>query len=141
MTAYGLELEATIVALARWGAKSLGDPRPDEIFTIASLVTAMRTAFRANAARGLTAGFELRVGPMVVGIRIARGALTVAEGALPKPDLVIRSGPEITTVLAGEVRADEALTSGLMTAEGNVRLLARFVDIFKIDPMPSEIPA
>ncbi len=141
LTAYGLELEEAVVALARWGAKSLGAPRPDEIVTVDSLVTSLRTTYRPKAARGLSASFELRVGPMVVGVRIARGTIAVAEGALPKPDLVIRSGPEITALMTGEVKPEDAVRRGLLTIEGNARLLARFAEIFHIDPMPSAIPA
>ncbi|HEV2741357.1 MAG TPA: winged helix-turn-helix transcriptional regulator [Candidatus Elarobacter sp.] len=38
LTEYGLELEGVVVELGRWGAKNLGDPRPDETITINSLM-------------------------------------------------------------------------------------------------------
>src|ERR1700736_888902 len=46
LTEYGAELEDTVVHLGRWGAKSLGDPRCEEIITADSLVMAMRSTFR-----------------------------------------------------------------------------------------------
>ena len=56
LTAYGRELEPVVVELGRWGAKSLGDPRPDETITVDSLITALRTTFtprrRADFAPG-----------------------------------------------------------------------------------------
>src|SRR5260370_26666517 len=50
LTDYGKELEDVVVRLGRWGAKSLGEPRREEIITADSLVMAMRSTFRPDAA-------------------------------------------------------------------------------------------
>lgn len=132
LTEYGRELEAVVLELGRWGAKSLGEPQPGEIVTVESLITAMRTTFQPQAARNLRCSYELRFGDIVLHMRIDDGRVDVAAGALPGADLVIEAGPVIKALMAGEVTADEAVACGSVRLTGDVRLLARFVELFRI---------
>src|SRR5262249_26343166 len=50
LTEAGAGLEAPVVALGRWGARRLGDPRPGETVTEDSIAAALRTTFRPEAA-------------------------------------------------------------------------------------------
>jgi hypothetical protein len=65
--------------LGRWGARSLGEPRPD------ALIMAMRTTFHTDAARGLTTGYELHLGEIILHIRIDNGDLQVGPGPSRTP--------------------------------------------------------
>ncbi len=137
LTAYGLELEAVVVALGRWGAKALGEPRPGETMTLDSLITAFRATFHPEAARGLRAGFELRVGSHMLHARVDDGRLKVAAGALPGADLAIEAGPGIRALMAGELSPADALKNGAVHVTGKRELLTRFAQIFRIEPMPA----
>jgi hypothetical protein len=137
LTEYGRQLEDTVLALGRWGARSLADPRPDEIVTTDSLIMAVRTTFGTEAASGLHAGFELRLGEIVVGVRIDDGVLQVAEGPLPDADLVIDTGPVLRALLAGQITPEELTAGGYARLRGNTDLLARFVEVFRIAPAPA----
>jgi alkyl sulfatase BDS1-like metallo-beta-lactamase superfamily hydrolase len=132
LTGYGADLEDAVVALSRWGARSLGEPGPDEIATAASMVMAMRTTFRAEAARGVEVGFELRMGEVVVRLRVDDGTLDAAEGALPDADLVIETGPAISALMAGEISPADAIADGVVRLTGDPQLLTRFVEVFRI---------
>jgi DNA-binding HxlR family transcriptional regulator/putative sterol carrier protein len=136
LTEHGMELQSVVFALGRWGAKLLGVPRPDEVVTVDSLITALRTTFRPQAARGFRAGYELRFGEIVIHARITNGKVEVAEGPLPDPDLVIEAGPAIKALMAGETSPAAAIESGSVRLTGNPDLLTRFVAIFHIEPMP-----
>jgi DNA-binding HxlR family transcriptional regulator len=136
LTEYGMELEAVVIELGRWGAKNLGDPRPDETITVDSLITALRTTFHPEAARGFRAGYELRVGEMVLHARVDDGRVQVAEGSLPDADLAIAAGPGIRALMAGEVSPADAIENGIVRVAGDSKLLARFAEIFRIEPMP-----
>jgi DNA-binding HxlR family transcriptional regulator len=136
LTAYGLELEPVVTELGRWGAKNLGDPRPDETITVDSMITALRTTFHPHAARGLRAGFELRLGEIVLHARVAGGRVAVAEGPLPGADLSIAAGPGIRALMAGELEAADALAHGVVQITGDPALLTRFAEIFRIEAMP-----
>ncbi len=136
MTPYGAELEPVVAALGRWGAKNLGDPRPDETVTADSLVTALRTTFRPDAARGVHATFALRVGPIALHARVDDGAVVVTQGVPANADVTIDAGPGIRAVMAGELTAAAAVEHGVAQVSGDGRLFERFGDIFRIDPMP-----
>jgi DNA-binding HxlR family transcriptional regulator len=137
LTEYGLELEDIVVQLGRWGAKSLGEPRPGEIVTVDSLVMAMRSTFRREAALELHAGYELHFGDIVIHARIDDGSLEAGEGPLPEPDLIIETGPALKALMAGEMSPAEALQNGAVHVTGDVRLLDRFVEIFRIGTIPA----
>ena len=137
LTPYGLELETVVIGLGRWGAKALGEPREDETITVDALLTALRTTFHPEAARGVRAGFELRVGETVLHARVDDGRLAVAPGALPDADLAIDAGPGIRALMAGELNPADAVANGTVHLTGNAALLTRFAEIFRIEPMPA----
>jgi DNA-binding HxlR family transcriptional regulator len=132
LTEHGGDLEDAVLALGRWGARSLGYPRPGEIITVDSVIMAMRTTFRPDAAKDLRASYELRLGDVILNLQIEDGSLRVAEGSLPEADLVIEAGPAIKTLMAREVSPAEAIANGLVRLTGNAELLGRFVEIFRI---------
>jgi len=136
LTPYGAELEDVVVRLGRWGAKRLGDPRPDETITADSVIMAFRTTFRPDAARKLNATFELRFGELVLHLRVRNGKLDVAEGPLPGADLVVETGPAIKELMSGETTPADAIASGAVRITGDPALLDRFVEIFRIAPPP-----
>jgi DNA-binding HxlR family transcriptional regulator len=136
LTKYGAELEEIVVRLGRWGAKSLGDPSPGEIVTADSMVMAMRSTFRPEAARRISATFELRMGPVTINVAVKNATVRAAQGALPGADLIIEAGPGIRALMAGEVTADEAIRKHIVRVKGDKQLLARFAEMFRIDPKP-----
>ncbi|HEY6357469.1 MAG TPA: winged helix-turn-helix transcriptional regulator, partial [Vicinamibacterales bacterium] len=136
LTPYGMELERTVVELGRWGAKSLGEPRREEIVTADSLIMAMRSTFRRESARGTRASYEFRFGEIVINVRIDGAKLKVAGGPLPGADLIVEAGPGIKALMTGELSAQEAIANGTVRVTGDPALLTRFAQLFRIDPMP-----
>jgi DNA-binding HxlR family transcriptional regulator len=137
LTEYGLDLEPVVVELGRWGAKNLGDPRPDETITLDSLITALRTTFHPDAARKFRAGYELRVGEIVLHARVDDGRVEVGAGPLAGAGLIIDAGPGIRALMAGELSPADAVANGTVKLTGNSKLLKRFAEIFRIEPMPA----
>ena len=132
LTNYGRELESTVDSLGRWGAKALGEPRPDEVVTRDAMMTAMRASFQPAAARGVRATYELRLGAIVLHLRIASRSLTVGAGPLPDADLLIESGPAIKRLLSGELSPNDAIAQGLVKVTGDPALLELFSRMFRI---------
>ena len=141
LTDYGRELEDVVLRLGLWGARSLGRPRPDDVVTADSLIMALRTTYVPDAAGGLHVGYELRIGDVVVHARIDDGALEVARGPLPDPDMVLETGAELRALLAREIGPSEAVAGGSVRLTGDPNLLERFVEVFHIPPPPSAISA
>ncbi|MQA08602.1 MAG: transcriptional regulator [Pseudonocardiaceae bacterium] len=132
LTDYGNELEDIVLALGRWGARTLGEPGADDIVTADALIMAMRSTFRPEAARDMTASYELRVGDVVIHVRVDDGDLEVAEGGLPDAGLVIETGPAIKALMAGELGPEQAIADGQVALTGPADLLHRFVQTFRI---------
>ena len=141
LTAYGSALEEIVLRLGRWGAQSLGEAGPAEIVTVDSLIMALRSTFRPEAARGLRASYELRLGAIVIHARVDDGKLEAGEGALPGADLVIETGPALKALMAGEISPAEAVANGAVRLTGSPDLLTRFVEVFHIPPRPLPLPA
>ena len=137
LTEYGHDLEEAVTALGRWGARSLGEPGEDEIVTTDSLVMALRSTFRPEAAPGFRGSFELRLGDVVVHARVDRERLDVAAGGLLGADLVIETGPVLPALMAGELAPAAALAGGDVRLAGDARLLDRFVELFRIGSGPT----
>jgi DNA-binding HxlR family transcriptional regulator len=132
LTDAGAALEDAVLALGRWGAQHLGEPRPDETVTEDSIAMALRTTFRPEAAGKAKLSYLLRLGDVEVHARISGGAIAVGRGAIPKPDLIIETGPALRLLMAHEVSAAEAIKKRLVKITGDPKLLDRFVKIFRI---------
>jgi DNA-binding HxlR family transcriptional regulator len=135
LTEYGRELDEILLRLGLWGARALGEPRTGDVVTAAALVVALRASFRPESARRLRAGYELRVGPVVVNARIAGGRVEAAEGPLPGADVVLETDQALRRVLNGELTMDEALAAGRIRATGDPVLVERFAELFRL-PAP-----
>jgi DNA-binding HxlR family transcriptional regulator len=141
LTEYGQELEEVVLRLGLWGARSLGEPRPEDVVTTDSLILALRATFRPEAAGELQATYQLDFGDIVVHASIDHGTLVAGEGALPEADLVIEAQAAFRPLLAGELSPAEAIGNGGVRLTGDSELLTRFVEVFRIPPTPSAVPA
>jgi DNA-binding HxlR family transcriptional regulator/putative sterol carrier protein len=140
LTEYGRELEDVVLRLGLWGAKSLGEPRPDDVLNVDSLLLALRATFQPEAARGLRASYELRLGEIVVHARVERGELEVGAGPLPDADLALETDLTIRALMTGELSPREAVKTGRVRLSGKRSLLERFVEVFHI-PRPEPAAA
>jgi DNA-binding HxlR family transcriptional regulator/putative sterol carrier protein len=131
LTEYGHELEPILMALGRWGAKSMGDLPPD-VATRSRWLAAAMLAFHDERQRvRQPSTWELRLtdGPFTVH---ARGAsLTVAAGAPEDADIVVTaSDTDLHRLLTNQFTASEALASGAITLDGDASTLQGLLDLF-----------
>jgi DNA-binding HxlR family transcriptional regulator len=141
LTEYGRELEDIVLRLGLWGAKTMPEARPDDIVTLDTLLLALRCTFQPEAARDVRAGYELRLGEIVVHARVDHGDLDVGEGPLPDADLVLETDLSLHPLLTGELSPAKALESGRVRITGSRKQFTRFVEIFQIPPVPVAVPA
>jgi DNA-binding HxlR family transcriptional regulator len=144
LTEYGRELEPIVLALGRWGFRSMGEPKADDIVTADSLTMALRTAFRPQPA-AVPLDFQIRVGAVELRARVSDGELKIVQvapsappvgGSLPggEPDLRFATGPHIRHLIAGTLTAAEAVQQSVVTIlKGDLALLQRFTELFRID--------
>jgi len=131
LTAYGRELEPVLLALGRWGTKSMGRLPADVTSRSRWLVAAM-LAFhdgRRRVPRATT--WELRLTDGVFTVRSVGKGLTVLAGAADHPDLVITVEDEdLHRLLTHRIDPAEAVAVGLVTLHGDPTAFARLIDLF-----------
>ena len=144
LTEYGRDLEPLVLALGRWGFRSMGEPKADDIITADSLTMALRTAFTPGAA-SVSLDFQIQVGVIELRAQVSDGGLKVVQitppaspvgGSLPsgEPDLRFATGPGIRHLIAGTLTPAEAVEQGVVTIlKGNLKLLGGFTELFRIE--------
>ncbi len=138
LTPDGADLDDAVLALGRWGARRLADPRPGEVVTPESLVVALRTTFQPHAATGLTATWELHAtDDVVLHAVVDHGRLRADVGRSPEPpDLVVAGTaagpPPLKALMSAELTAEEAISRGAVRLTGRADLLSTFADTFRI---------
>jgi DNA-binding HxlR family transcriptional regulator/putative sterol carrier protein len=141
LTEFGQELEDVVLRLGLWGARTLGEPRPEDTVNTDSMMLALRATFRPEAARGLRASYELRLGEIVFHARVDKGSLEVAEGPLPDADLILETDLALRLLMSGELSPRDAVKSGKVRIVGKIDLLERFAEIFHIPSAPLALSA
>jgi DNA-binding HxlR family transcriptional regulator len=137
LTDWGLELEDIVMALGTWAARSPTPPDDAPIRSADSIVLALRARFDPEAADGLRATYELRLGQDRFRIEVADGKLEAARGDAEQADATIDTDPDtIGAVLWSNRSLAAAQRSGTMTVEGDKAAVERFVALFPI-PEPS----
>lgn len=132
LTEYGRELERVVVDLLLWGAKSLGDPGPDDVFSANSFLLGLRVGFRPSAARGLNATYEIQMDGVPFRVRVTDGRLELGDGPAEDPDLRIETDLGLGALLRGEISAAEARRRGVVRIEGKASLLDAFAEMFRL---------
>ena len=148
LTEYGAELEEVVYALARWGARTLGPPGPDDELYPEWGVNACSALFSPEAARGLTETYVLRVDGDVFSVRLSNGSMHASTGAVPDADVdVTLDMATFFRLTGGEVTPDEAKEQGLVTVEGDSEAFRRCFEVLSMaprttpDPERAELPS
>ncbi|WP_020670834.1 winged helix-turn-helix transcriptional regulator [Amycolatopsis nigrescens] len=137
LTEYGAELDQIVLQLGLWGARSLGDPGPEDVFTLDSAILSLYTTFRPEAALGVHVNYELHYGDMIVHALVDDGALKAAEGSYPDADIRIEpKGPVIKKLMTGEISATEAIAGEQVRIEGPAEYLHLFPRLFHVGAAP-----
>ena len=128
LTEYGRELEPAMLALGRWGARSLG-ARGERELRSHWLALALKAMFRPEAANGRARTYEVRLQDGSFVARVQRRALKVTAGTAEDPDLVLETDDDgLVALLAG------APQDGVRVVAGDPGELDRFVELFRFEP-------
>jgi DNA-binding HxlR family transcriptional regulator len=139
LTEWGAELEPIVTKMGAWGARSPVPPEHREIGAD-SIVLALRSLFDPEAAGGLEASYELRIGEERFRVDVAGGEVALSRGAVEDAAAAIEVDEPATlaAILTGQLPPDQAVEAGLAKLTGTKRELRRFFTLF---PMPEPCPA
>ncbi len=121
LTARGVELEAVLVELSRWGSRQ--PLMSDAELSVDALALALRVTFHGD---GLRAQIGLRLGPDMLTARVGGDTFRIERREPESPDAVITSD---VAALRGVVFGGDPLPAGVLgdriVAERFVRLFSR----------------
>jgi DNA-binding HxlR family transcriptional regulator len=135
LTEYGAGLKEALYALARWGARSIGPPGPEDELYPEWGVNALPALFNPEAARGLTETYVLVVDGDAFTARIVNGALDASVGTVEDADVVVEVDMETFFALAsGELEPTKAVESGRAALQGSLEALQRCFLVLSLAP-------
>jgi len=135
LTEFGAGLREALYALARWGARTIGPPGPDDELYPEWGVNALPALFDANAARGLTETYTLVVDGDAFTARVVDGSLEATMGAAKDADVVVEVNMETFFGLAsGELAPRNAVKSGRAKVRGSLDALERCFQVLSLAP-------
>jgi DNA-binding HxlR family transcriptional regulator len=137
LTPYGEELREPLYALARWGARSLGPPTPDDSLAPGWLVNAIGATCKSWEGDPAPT-FEVRGGAdEVVTVRFENGEPVVEPGS-SGADVVIETDPAtLFCVASREQSAREAIGAGAIRVTGKRSDAERFLSLFSFEDRAS----
>jgi DNA-binding HxlR family transcriptional regulator/putative sterol carrier protein len=131
LTPYGRELEPIVMALGRWGSRSMGRLPTHSVSRSRWLVAAM-LAFHDEThevTRATTWALGLSDGPFTV--RAESTQLSITPGAPRQSDTVVTTSDDVLhRVLVGQLKPDEALSDGSLTIDGDAAALKALLALF-----------
>jgi DNA-binding HxlR family transcriptional regulator len=135
LTEYGAGLKEALYALARWGARTIGPPGPDDELYPEWGVNALPALFNAEAARGLTEAYVLVVDGDAFTARVVNGALDASMGTAEDADLVVEADMETFFGLAtGDLAPRDAVKAGRAHVQGSPQALERCFRVLSLAP-------
>jgi DNA-binding HxlR family transcriptional regulator len=134
LTEAGEELGPPILGLARWGLKwAMGERRETETFHPGWAVLGLRACFDAEAAAGLRAVYEFRIGDEVFHARVEQGTLEARHGPAQHPDATLTLGEAAFIAVTSEGRTfADLVASGAAAASGDAEALRRLTGLFRL---------
>jgi DNA-binding HxlR family transcriptional regulator len=131
LTGYGRELEPILLALGRWGTRSMGSLPPDVATRSRWLVAAM-LAFHDDSRRiARPTTWELRLTDGAFTVQAEGTNLIVSAGAPEVADLVVTTADdELHRLLTRQLSPADAVVTGAITVEGDATALTQLVDLF-----------
>jgi DNA-binding HxlR family transcriptional regulator len=138
LTPYGEELREPLYALGRWGAKSLGPPREDDMLVPGWLLNAVRATCTGGCVPDKV--IELRVDGDSVTARSEDDQLVVAAGPADDADVVIETDPStLFCIASGQTPIAEAVKAKAVKVTGSRKDAERFLSLFSFDEPQSRV--
>ncbi len=131
LTALGRALENSVLELGKWGSQFVPPSMEGaNVLHLGSYALTLKTFFRSEEAQGVNETYELHVDNEVLQVQIMDGELQVKQGEALRPDALFHTDmPSYLGLLTGQLKPDDALSSGLIRIEGDPGALSRFLKL------------
>jgi DNA-binding HxlR family transcriptional regulator len=129
----GRELEAVVLALARWGLKYAPEAAKDDFYHAGLTMVAMKATFRAEKAEGIRETYEYHIEGEIFHVIVDEGTVETFRGPARKPDIIVETGVDtLNDIAAGQISPEEAVKSGKVNLTGELSVFKRTVELFAL---------
>jgi DNA-binding HxlR family transcriptional regulator/putative sterol carrier protein len=130
----GRDLATAMVPLIAWGARRLGDRRPEDSFRARWPTVALAGLADTRAAKGVRESYEYLVDDAAFHFTVDDGAIEVHDGRAADPVATVTTDEETwLTIMSGKMTVTEA--RGALTITGDPEAVERMSTIFAGTPM------
>ena len=130
LTDWGRDLEETVISLGRWATRSPSLPREAPIGAD-SVMLALKGRLNPDAADGLHASYELRLGEDRFSVAVSDDTVEIARGRADQPDATIDTDPAtLFAVLWNGRSLPDAQRAGDISIEGDTAAVERLARLF-----------
>ena len=131
LTGDGRDLAAAMAPLIAWGARRLGDRKPEESFRARWPAVAMAGLADREAARGVSESYQYVVGDSAFHFTVDDGSIEVHDGPAREPAVVLTTNEQTwADIASGKITASSAASTGALTVAGDPQAAKRLGQIF-----------
>ena len=131
LTPLGQALQNAVLELGKWGSQFLPTSLENVALpSVGAITLAIKAFFHPEQARGLDETYELHLGHEVLQVQIREDELHVQQGEALTADAIFHTDmPSYLGLFTGQIKLDEAVSSGLIRIEGDPGALSRFLSV------------
>ncbi len=138
LTDYGRELEPILMALGRWGTRSMGRLTGEVHSRSRWLVAAMLAFHGGRVNPGAPTTWELRLSDGSFTVHADGASVTAHAGVEQAPDHVVTTSDEtLHQLLTRQISPTDALARGLAEVDGGPSALVALIDLFGFPDLAS----
>jgi DNA-binding HxlR family transcriptional regulator len=136
LTPYGRSLQDVLVALALWGAQSLGAPKVGQFFSTEAVAVMLYMLFMPAAASNLSGIFAVKIESETFNanfwVKVRDSLITVEQESPGTPNVTLSADLTTLGLLAtGQVSYDEAVAKNLLHLDGSEAEIVSFLAHFE----------
>jgi DNA-binding HxlR family transcriptional regulator/putative sterol carrier protein len=142
LTDDGRDLAVAMAPLIAWGARRIGDRKPEETFRARWPAVAMAGLADREAARGVSETYQYRVGDSAFYFTVNDGSIELHDGRAQDPAVTVTTDEQTWAEIAsGRIAASSAAAGGALTVAGDPEAAKRLRKIFAREPMLAQAQA
>jgi DNA-binding HxlR family transcriptional regulator len=131
LTEDGRDLATAMAPLIAWGARWLGDRKPEETFRARWPTVAMVGLADREAAKGVSESYQFLVGDSAFYFTVDDGSIEVHDGRAEKPAVTWTTDEDTwADIVSGKITAGPAAAAGALTIAGDPQAANRLRKIF-----------
>jgi DNA-binding HxlR family transcriptional regulator/putative sterol carrier protein len=136
LTDDGRDLATAMAPLMAWGARRLGDRKPQESFRARWPAVAMAGLADREAAKGVKETYQFLIGDTAFHFKVDDGSIELRDGRAEDPAVTWTTDEETWAEIAiGKIRFSQAVATGALTVAGDPAAVKHLRKIFSRSQM------